>query len=177
MSLMEFTEILAAQLLHNNFADVDTTENDPDNYPTSARKKSEGFKKSMQKNDITKYYHLTTKGVQHKLVKSGLRTNKNGKSYNKTNDCTVCKRLNIRRQTAFICSTCSVALCAPVLSERSEAPKDCFRRYHENEFLSCEFSTASLDEFSPSDSEDSWFETKPGAKRKKCSHSLKTVEI
>ena len=36
MSLMEFTEILAAQLLNNNERNVDINENDPDDYPNTA---------------------------------------------------------------------------------------------------------------------------------------------
>ena len=90
----------------------------------------------------------------------------------------VCKKINIRRQTTFVCATCHVPLCAPVLTERTRAPIDCFHKYHESKFVSSDFSTASLDEsVSSYNSEDEWFERKPQAKKQKDNKHIDFAEI
>ena len=86
-----------------------------------------------------KYYHICKDGVEHNLVKSGLRVGKRGKAYNKTNNCIVCKKKNIRRQTTFICGKCNVPLYSPELTKRSKSPRDCFRDYHNNNNCECDF--------------------------------------
>ena len=87
--------------------------------------------------------HCCNARIPHQLVKTELKTAKNGKKYHKSNDCLVCKKLGIRRQSTFICQACGVALCCPVLVERSHAPRDCFRVYYEKIFCTCDFSVAS----------------------------------
>ena len=42
----------------------------------------------------------------------------------------------------FIYKACGVALCSLVLVELMQAPRDCFRVYHEKRFCICEFSVA-----------------------------------
>ena len=76
------------------------------------------------------------------------------------------KKLNIHRQTTFVCATCGVPLCAPVLTERIQAPRDCFRKYHQNTLVSSKYSSTSLDDVSTVDSEDEWFEKKQVLRRK-----------
>ena len=126
MGLMEFVEILATQLLHNNTENVDVTENDPDNFPTSEKKVSDTCKKSMKKNNIAKYYHLTARGVEHNLEKSGIRTNKNGKSYNKTNDCVVCKKKEYSSSNYFcLCDVWSTFVC-PSVDQTHSSPTRLF---------------------------------------------------
>lgn len=102
---------------------------------------------------------------------------KKGKRFNKTNDCVVCKKFNMRKWTTFICSTCCVPLCAPVLSEHTKAPTGCFCKYHENIFVSSEFSTARFNDKSSNESREEWFKKKPSVEKKKCDHGLKVAEI
>ena len=103
------------------------------------------------------------------MVKSGLRVGKKGKVYNKTRNCIVCKKKNIRRQTTFICGKCGVPLCSPELTERSKAPRDCFREYHEDKYCDNDFSSTALKGFG-SDCSDDDFEKKPKAKRPRTEH-------
>ena len=177
MALMEFVEILATQLIHNNLRNLDISENDPDQYPKTAGKKDKHSKKKNRKNQILKNYHFDNKGEQHNLTKSGIRVTKHGKKYNKTNDCVVCKKENVCRQTTFICSICEVPLCAPVLTERTQAPRDCFRKYHENIFVNADFSDGSSDDSDSIASNDEWFQKKPKAKKRKCDHQYQFAQV
>ena len=91
-----------------------------------------------------KYHHICKEVlVTHNLVKSGVKTRKQGKTYNKINNCIICKKY-ICGQTMFICIKWKVPLCCPVLTERILAPRDCFKAYHEKDFMISEFSTATL---------------------------------
>ena len=78
------------------------------------------------KHHPTLYHKLMRSKYILNLVKSGLRVGKRGKAYNKTNNCIVCKKKNIRRQTTFICGKCNLPLCSPELTEQSKSPRDYF---------------------------------------------------
>ena len=72
----------------------------------------------------------------------------------------MCKqKKNVRRQATFVCRSCDVHLCSPVLVERKQAPRDCFRLFHVEIFCTSDLSVASLDDIDP-DSVD-YFEQKP----------------
>ena len=91
MTLLELTEILASQLLHNNYENLNLYELDLDQLPLR-RKIEEKHLKECGMNFFYKYYHICKDGFEHNLVKSGLRVGKKGKTYNKTNNCIVCKK-------------------------------------------------------------------------------------
>ena len=170
MSVLEFTEVLASQLLHNCYDDLDVKENDPDQMPFMD---SEDY----DINGFDKYYHLRNKNLPHQLIKNPKRVSKSGKKYHKSNDCVVCKRNNVRRQTTFLCRSCDVPLCSPVLVERTQAPRDCFRLFHEEIFRTSDFSVASFDDIDSYDSEDD-FEKKPAKRRcEGCTNEKKKSEI
>ena len=61
------------------------------------------------------------------------------------NNCQICKKNNTCRQTAFICEVCEVPLSWLDILEQILWPRDCFRKYHENIFVSLDFSTINLD--------------------------------
>ena len=122
-------------------------------------------------NEFQKYYHLRNENLPHQLIKNPKKVSKNGKKYHKSDDCVVCKEKNIWRQTTFVCQSCSIPLCSPVLGERTQAPRDCFRLFHEEFFCSSEFSVESLDDIDPYDSVDD-FEQKPA----KCQYGGNTTE-
>lgn len=109
---------------------------------------------------IHKYYHLRNGNLPHQLQKNQLRVSQTGKKYHKSMDYIMCKRKNVRRQTTFFCKGCDVPLCSPVLVEHTQAPRDCFRLFHEKVFSNSEFSVASLDDVDSYDSADE-FEEKP----------------
>ena len=54
----------------------------------------------------------------------------------------------------FVCRSCNVPLCLPVLVERTQAQRDCFRLFHEEIFRTSDFSVESLEDIEPYDSED-----------------------
>ena len=91
ITLLEFTEILASQLLHKNSENLKVCELDPDQLPLKAKIEEKHLKECGMKN-FYKYYHICKNGVEHNLVKSGLRVGKRGKAYNKTNNCIVCRK-------------------------------------------------------------------------------------
>ena len=68
-------------------------------------------------------------------------------------DCLTTMCLNNYCQTTIVCSTCGIPLCKLVLSKQIQTPKDCICSHHENMLvLNSEFSIASLDNLSNSDS-------------------------
>ena len=105
---------------------------------------------------MSDYYHCfeytksTGKKVKHYLIKTPLRTGKNGKKYHKTNNCFVCRENGIRKQTTYVCSKCNIAVCYPTLTERVGAPTDCFLKFHERSQVKNMFSYESSDEDSNS---------------------------
>ena len=143
MSVLEFSEVVAAQLVNDDFSDMNPIEHDPDmaRFEENESNENKNFPGSQEK--ITDYYcsfvveHSTGHRSKHRLIKSELRENKRGKKYHKTNNCFVCRRSNIRKQTTFICSKCNVPLCYPMLTERNSAPTNCFRKYHERMQMHC----------------------------------------
>ncbi len=154
MTVLEFAEILGTQLLHNNFDDLDQYEDDPDQLPYSEKEFELIDIEKYDPNNFEKYYHCRNARIAHQLVKTELKYGKKGKKYHKTNDCLVCKNFGVRRQSTFVCQACGVALCSPVLIERTQAPRDCFRVYHEKLFCVCDFSVASDADEDTNDSDD-----------------------
>ena len=174
MSVLEYTEVLAAQLLHNCYDDLEIEENDPDQM---AHMDSENYslRENYDINGFDKYYHLRNENLPHQLVKNPIKIGKNGKRYHMGNDCVMCKKKNVRRQTTFTCRGCNVALCSPVLVERTQAPRDCFRLFHERIYSNSEFSVASLDDVDSYDSLDD-FEEKPVKRQRTCTNVTKKKE-
>ena len=102
ITLLKFTKILALQLLHKNTENLNLNvhELDPGQLPLKEKIEEKNLKECGV-NFFYKYYHICKDGVEHNLVKLGLRVGKRGKSYNKTNNFIVCKKKNIRRQTTL----------------------------------------------------------------------------
>ena len=153
MSVLKFTEVLALQLINDCHDDLDIKDNDPDQLPFRDSENTSASK-DYDINGFKKYYHLRNDNIPHQLVKNCKKVSKTGKIYCKSNDCVVCKRKNVRRQTTFVCRSCDVPLCSLVLVEWTEAPRDCFRVLHEEVFCSSDFSVESLEDIEPYDSID-----------------------
>ena len=154
MSILEFTEVLAAQLVNNCYDNLDMEDHDPDTLPDSEDPELIDIDK-YDINDFMKYYHCKNARLPHQLVKSPLKTSKTGKRYHQTNDCFICKKNNICRQTTFVCETCTVPLCSPVKVERTQAPRDCFQAFHEVLFCRCDFSVASSTDDAETETDES----------------------
>jgi len=146
LQLLEYVEILAAQLVTGNENSLDDTE-DFDHFfdligSRSDNEESPASKFSVEKkncvNDFGRHYYVAD-GVNHRLIKNEKKIGKKGKKYHTTRNCFVCKRSNLRKQTTYHCSACNVPLCFPQLAERTKALKDCFLRYHEARHVEREF--------------------------------------
>ena len=92
MFLMEFAEILAAQLLKIIMNVTWISTKTILMIILIMQKKAKKLMTEISKKKFGKYYHFDKKGVQHNLKKSGIRVAKNGKKCNKTNEYVVCKK-------------------------------------------------------------------------------------
>ena len=153
MSVLEFTEVVASQLIFDDSSDMSPEEHDPDTAtPSSSQEVQNGnkTKKMHEYYHCFKYTKLSGSIIRHYLIKSPIRETKNGKRYHKTNNCYVCRESGIRRQTTFQCSKCNIPLCYPSFTERSNAPTDCFHKYHEKTQIKHMFTYESSDDDSQS---------------------------
>ncbi len=96
------------------------------------------LKKKNSVNDFGHNYYVAD-GVNHRLIKNEKKVGKKGKKYHTTQNCVVCKKSNLRKQSTCHCSACNVPLCLSQLAECTKALKDCFLRYHEARHVEREF--------------------------------------
>lgn len=82
MSVLEFSEVVAAQLVNDDFSDMNPMEHDPDMARFEENENNENKKISDSQENITDYYcsfvveHSTGHRSKHRLIKSELRENK-----------------------------------------------------------------------------------------------------
>ena len=90
MTVLEFAEVVAAQLLNHFFLDMSVYEHDPDMW-------TQGISEKKKKNNLSNYFYCDMVGNDrsdgigmHCLVKTELHVSKSGKKYHKSSNCVIC---------------------------------------------------------------------------------------